>query len=104
KIDAVCEMLGITKRISHGSVGLKFGLIAEGRAHLYLHFGGRTNQWDTCGPEAILREAGGVITDINGEALRYNGSELHNLRGIVASNGVIHKRVLDAIATLIQVI
>jgi 3'(2'), 5'-bisphosphate nucleotidase len=100
KIDLICEMLGMTRRISHGSVGLKFGLIAEGRAHLYLHLGGRTNQWDTCGPEAILREAGGAVTDISGGDLKYNRTELHNLRGIVASNGVIHNRILDAIATL----
>jgi 3'(2'), 5'-bisphosphate nucleotidase len=100
KIDLICEQLGVTKRISHGSVGLKFGLIAEGRAHLYLHLGGRTNQWDTCGPEAILREAGGMITDIRGESLKYNRSELLNLRGIVASNGVIHNRVLETIAAL----
>jgi 3'(2'), 5'-bisphosphate nucleotidase len=102
KIDLICESLGINKRISHGSVGLKFGLIAEGRAHLYLHLGGRTNQWDTCGPEAILREAGGAVTDIRGEALKYNRSEVHNLRGIVASNGVLHNRILETIATLYE--
>jgi 3'(2'), 5'-bisphosphate nucleotidase len=100
RIDLICEKLGINKRISHGSVGLKFGLIAEGRAHLYIHLGGRTNQWDTCGPEAILREAGGAVTDIRGEALKYNRSELHNLRGIIASNSVIHNRILETIATL----
>jgi 3'(2'), 5'-bisphosphate nucleotidase len=99
-VDRICDKLGVTERIRHGSVGLKFGLIAEGRAHLYIHLGGRTNQWDTCGPEAILREAGGVITDIQGEPLEYNGSEIHNLRGIVASNGVIHDRILETIAAV----
>jgi 3'(2'), 5'-bisphosphate nucleotidase len=95
-VDRVCEKLSVTKRIQHGSVGLKFGLIAEGRAHLYVHTSGRTNQWDTCGPEAILREAGGVITDWNGEPMKYNRAEVRNLRGIVATNGAIHERVLEA--------
>jgi 3'(2'), 5'-bisphosphate nucleotidase len=96
KVDLVCEKLGVTQRIQHGSVGLKFGLIAEGRAHLYVHTSGRTNQWDTCGPEALLREAGGVITDWNGEPMRYNRPEVRNLHGIVATNGVIHERILEA--------
>ncbi|MCI0335954.1 MAG: 3'(2'),5'-bisphosphate nucleotidase CysQ [Acidobacteria bacterium] len=100
KVDLICEMLGVTQRLRHGSVGLKFGLIAEGRAHLYIHLGMRTNQWDTCGPEVILREAGGVITDITGKPLIYNRPELHNLGGIVASNGVIHDRILETIAAL----
>ena len=97
-VDRICSKLGVTQRIHHGSVGLKFGLIAEGRAHLYVHLGPRTNQWDTCGPEAILREAGGVVTDIKGEPLRYNHSEIRNLHGIVASNGMIHDRILETIA------
>jgi 3'(2'), 5'-bisphosphate nucleotidase len=96
KVDLVCEKLGVTKRIQHGSVGLKFGLIAEGRAHLYVHTSGRTNQWDTCGPEAILREAGGVITDWNGDPMKYNRTEIRNLHGIIATNGTIHERVLEA--------
>ncbi len=99
-VDRICERLGVTGRIRHGSVGLKFGLIAEGRAHLYVHLGSRTNQWDTCGPEAILREAGGMITDITGAPMRYNRSDVHNLKGIVASNGTIHDRIIDTIASV----
>jgi 3'(2'), 5'-bisphosphate nucleotidase len=99
-VDLICKRMGVTQQIRHGSVGLKFGLIAEGRAHFYIHLGGRTNQWDTCGPEAILREAGGRITDIVGEPLKYNQSEIHNLHGIVASNGAIHNQILETIAVV----
>lgn len=98
KVDLICARLGVTQRIHHGSVGLKFGLLAEGRAHLYVHLSGRTNQWDTCGPEAILREAGGVITDRYGDPLRYNDPEIRNLNGIIASTGVMHDRILETIA------
>ncbi len=92
------EKLGVTQQIQHGSVGLKFGLIAEGRAHLYVNTSSRTNQWDTCGPEAILREAGGVVTDWNGEPMRYNEPQVRNMRGIVATNGTIHERVIEVIS------
>lgn len=100
KADRVSERLGVTKRIRSGSVGLKFGLIADARAHLYVHPSGQTNQWDTCAPDAILRAAGGVVTDLYGESLRYNSPEVHNLTGIVASNGLRHLDILKAIAEL----
>lgn len=95
-VDRVRKRLGVGGSIRSGSVGLKFGLIAEGRAHLYIHPSGRTNQWDACGPEAILRAAGGVVTDTNGEPLRYNVPEIRNLRGILASNGTRHPELIAA--------
>ncbi|HEY8461088.1 MAG TPA: 3'(2'),5'-bisphosphate nucleotidase CysQ [Blastocatellia bacterium] len=98
KVKVIGEKLGVSKYIRHGSVGLKFGLIAEGRAHLYINTTSATSQWDTCAPEAILREAGGLVTDCNGGALVYNQPEVRNLRGIVASNGMIHDLALEVTA------
>src|SRR5439155_19155145 len=42
-------------------------------------------------------EAGGRMTDISNALLRYDTAEICNLNGIVATNGVIHDRVDDAI-------
>ncbi len=100
KVDRVLDRLGIKQKISSGSVGLKIGLIAENRAQVYTHLGSRTNLWDTCGPEAILRHAGGIVTDIHGEALRYDRSEIRNQRGVVASNNTLHEQIIEAIAAL----
>ena len=96
RVDAICDRLRIKNSIRTGSVGLKVGLICEGLAHLYIHAGNKTHLWDTCGPEAILREAGGHITDALNNPLRYTGREVRNLNGIVASNGVIHERAIRA--------
>ena len=101
KVYGISEKLGVSKYIQHGSVGLKFGLIAEGRAHLYINTTSRTSQWDTCAPEAILREAGGVVTDCHGEAFIYNRPEIRNLHGIVASNGMIHDLALEAVSEVL---
>jgi 3'(2'), 5'-bisphosphate nucleotidase len=98
RVDRICEHLGVGNQLKTGSVGLKFGLIAEGRANLYIHTTAQTNQWDTCGPEAILKAAGGTITDLRGEVLRYNKPEVRNLNGIVASNGTRHAEILEAVA------
>jgi 3'(2'), 5'-bisphosphate nucleotidase len=99
KVDRILERLGVVQKITSGSVGLKIGLIAENRAHIYLHLGSRTNMWDTCGPEAILREAGGVVTDNRGEALRYDRREIRNQNGVVASTGVIHEKIIETITS-----
>lgn len=49
-----------------------------------------TNSWDTVVGVHAIREAGGTVTDLNGNRWR------HDSRGLVASNGEIHDAVLDA--------
>ena len=68
--------------ISAGS-SLKFCLVADGTAHLYPRFG-PTMEWDVAAADAIVREAGGAVTDLAGHALRYNKPDLHNPWFVVA--------------------
>ncbi len=95
KVNAIKQRLGISQQIQSGSVGLKVGLLAEGHAHVYVHLGAKTNQWDTCAPQVILEAAGGRMTDRDGQPLQYNIAEIRNLNGVVASNGVLHERVIE---------
>jgi 3'(2'), 5'-bisphosphate nucleotidase len=97
RVDVVRQRLGVPQTLSSGSIGLKIGLLCEGDAHLYIHTSGKTFQWDTCAPEAILREAGGVMTDLFNNPLVYNSVELRNLNGVVASNGVVHEAIIEAL-------
>jgi 3'(2'), 5'-bisphosphate nucleotidase len=96
RVERIRERMRIPRFIQSGSVGLKVGLICEGLAHVYIHTGHRTHVWDTCAPEAILREAGGCMTDVSNSPLRYNTSEVRNLNGVIASNGLIHERAVRA--------
>lgn len=100
-VDRIRELLGVKGELRSGSVGLKLGLIADGRAHVYIHPGARTNQWDTCAPVVILREAGGCVTDTTGAPLSFNTVDVRNLCGIVASNGVRHEQILAAVAQVL---
>lgn len=95
RVRAIRERLRIPESILTGSVGLKVGLVCEGRAHVYVHPGPRTHLWDTCGPEAILVEAGGRMTDVSNAPLQYGSREVRNPNGIIATNGVIHDRVVQ---------
>jgi len=94
--------LGITDELALGSVGLKVAMIAQGSRDLYVYPGSQTKIWDSCGPEAILTAAGGMVTDSDGIPLRYTESALHNPRGVVASNGLVHRQAIDAVARLRQ--
>jgi 3'(2'), 5'-bisphosphate nucleotidase len=93
EVGAIQRTLGITNTISLGSMGLKVGLICEGQAHLYLQTSPHTSQWDTCAPDVILYEAGGRLTDLYNNPLRYNTAEVRNVHGVIASNGPIHDLV-----------
>ncbi|MBX5453091.1 MAG: 3'(2'),5'-bisphosphate nucleotidase CysQ [Acidobacteriia bacterium] len=57
-------------RIIHSGSALKFCRLAEGAADLYPRFG-RTMEWDTAGPQAVLEAAGGTVRLLDGSPLRY---------------------------------
>lgn len=101
RMDRVVQSFGVKQEVRRGSVGIKVGLIVEQQCDLYVHLSPRTKQWDTCAPEIILREAGGKLTDLFGEPLRYNSAEVQNRNGIVASNGVAHGQVIAALTPLL---
>jgi len=101
RMDKVVQKFGVKQEVRRGSVGIKVGLIVEQQCDLYVHLSPRTKQWDTCAPEIILQEAGGKLTDLFGRPLRYNSPEVQNRNGIVASNGVAHQEVIDALGPLL---
>lgn len=101
RMDRIVRTLGIEEEVRRDSVGIKVGLIVERQCDIYIHTSPRTKQWDTCAPEAILREAGGRFTDLFGGPMSYNSPEVQNLNGIIASNGAAHERVVELLAPLL---
>src|SRR5918994_6407726 len=101
RMDQVVKAFRVKQEIRRGSVGIKVGLIIEQQCDLYVHLSPRTKQWDTCAPEIILTEAGGTITDLFGKPLIYNQSELQNRNWVVASNGVVHDRIIQKLKPLL---
>jgi 3'(2'), 5'-bisphosphate nucleotidase len=56
---------------------LKFCLIAEGSADLYLR-NWPTMEWDTAAAQYVLEMAGGSVSDLEGNRLKYNKPVLRN--------------------------
>jgi 3'(2'), 5'-bisphosphate nucleotidase len=96
-VDRLVQRLGIRDEQASGSVGLKVGRIAEQDADLYVHMSPRSSRWDACGPEAILRAAGGRFTDVLGRPLDYRSAELRNVDGLLACNDAAYERVLEVV-------
>jgi 3'(2'), 5'-bisphosphate nucleotidase len=102
RMERVVNAIGFKEETRRGSVGVKIGLIAEQKADLYLHLSPSTKQWDTCAPEIILTEAGGQLTDLFGQPLRYNAARIDNQNGVVATNGAAHEIVIENLAPLLR--
>jgi 3'(2'), 5'-bisphosphate nucleotidase len=102
KISKIITEFGLKSEIQRGSVGLKVGLVAEAICDLYIHLSPRTKFWDTCGPQIILEEAGGVLTDLFGEKIGYGISDVQNHGGIVAANGAAHTAVIKKLRPILN--
>ncbi len=101
RMEALVGALGVRAEVRSHSVGIKVGLLVERQADLYIHLSPKTKQWDTCAPEAVLAEAGGCMTDVWGDPLRYNTPDVLNRHGLVASNGAAHEEVVARLRPLL---
>lgn len=80
--------------IPMSSGGLKIGLIAANQADVCVAFLPSISKWDTCAPQIILEEAGGIYTDGEGKLLDYRKEESHWESTLVASNGILQGKII----------
>lgn len=85
----------------------KYAAVARSDASIYLRLPTRADYreaiWDHAAGTLVTAEAGGAVTDIEGKPLDFScGRTLANNRGIVASNGSIHNRLLESIRAILS--
>jgi len=95
------------KIISMGSIGCKISSILRGESDLYLSLSdpqkGSPKDWDFAAPDAILKAAGGVITNLENEEIVYNKKNLDHGGLIIASNNKTnHKFICNQLKVLIE--
>ncbi len=95
--DRLEQLFDVKERIPESSVGIKLVLIAQGNADIHINTHFRANKWDTCAPQIILEEAGGRITNLHGLPLDYNQTENKWLNSFVASNGILHSKIVGKV-------
>jgi len=75
-----------------GSVAYKLAQVARGTCDLTFSLVPK-NEWDICAGALLVTEAGGQVTDLQGQPFRFNQPE--TLRaGLIATNGLLHEQVL----------
>jgi len=92
---------GIKDFIDRGS-SLKICQIAAGEGELNFNPSDKTFEWDICAADIILSEAGGRLTDANGQEFSYNKKDPGNKSGYAASNGVKHDFIISSLKELLK--
>lgn len=102
----IAEALGITESPVRMDSQAKYGIVSRGEASLYIRLPNpaypdyRECIWDHAAGMIVVQEAGGTVTDANGAPLNFlTGKRMHENRGIVATNGKLHQRVLKALVS-----
>ncbi len=90
-----------------GSIGCKIASILRGESDIYicLSISGKSSpkDWDFSAPEAILKTAGGEITNLENERLTYGKSNFQHGGIIVATNdNLAHQKVCSEIKEIIK--
>jgi 3'(2'), 5'-bisphosphate nucleotidase len=92
------QALGPANVIETYSAGIKLALVARGEADLYLNTYEAFHDWDICAGQVLVEEAGGRVSGLAGQELRYGLPGAWQRHGLLATNGLLHEAALAALA------
>lgn len=97
-VKRLLEGFSAAKAVQTYSAGIKLAQVARGETDLYLGDYLTLKDWDVCAGHILVVEAGGKVTSVDGEPIRYDGSgKSLRGRGILATNGPLHDAALDVL-------
>jgi len=101
------KKINFNEVIIMGSIGCKIASIVRGESDIYicLSMPGKSSpkDWDFAAPAAILKGAGGAITDLNNQELIYGKPRFEQGGIIVASNNhLTHQKICFEIKQIIK--
>jgi 3'(2'), 5'-bisphosphate nucleotidase len=104
QIDLFAQALGIQAEPVRMDSQAKYAVLAAGKGDLLLRLISASKPdykekiWDQAAGSLVVEEAGGRITDLNGQPLDFTaGRTLARNRGILASNDQLHEAALGAL-------
>ncbi|PID56202.1 3'(2'),5'-bisphosphate nucleotidase [candidate division KSB3 bacterium] len=101
----IAGILGISTPAYHIDSQCKYAVVAGGDASIYLRLtppGYYSCIWDHAAGVAVIREAGGNVTDVYGRTLDFSlGRRLFKNVGVVATNGHLHAAVIAAVQQIL---
>lgn len=105
----IAKDLGITAEPYRIDSQCKYAAVARGDAEVYLRLptrpGYREKIWDHAAGMIVVEEAGGTVTDVRGLPLDFSkGRQLEENRGVIATSGPFHERVVEVVGRHVQVV
>jgi len=82
------------------SAGVKLAQVARGEADVYVNHYPNFSDWDICAGHILVEEAGGRVTGLRGQEIRYGSPGAAQRLGLVASNGLLHDAVMERLRTV----
>ncbi len=83
-----------------GSVSYKLASVAAGRGDLNLSVQPK-NEWDVCAGDLLVREAGGLMLDLEGRVRSYNQLDPRIDGGLVAGNQALTSAMLELVGEVV---
>ena len=107
KLNLLVDKIKFKKTIKMGSIGCKIASILRGESDIYicLSLPGKSypKDWDFAAPAAILKAAGGAVTDLDNNDLIYNQINFEQKGIIIAtSNSYEHSSICKKIKEIIR--
>jgi len=104
----IAELLGVKNEPYRIDSQCKYAAVARGDASIYLRLPTRADYeekiWDHAAGWMVIKQAGGEVTDVRGQPLDFSlGRTLRNNVGVVATNGRLHVRVIDAVKQVLKI-
>jgi 3'(2'), 5'-bisphosphate nucleotidase len=80
------------------SAGIKLAQVARGAADIYLNTYENFHDWDIAAGHILVAEAGGTVTGLKGQTLRYGEEGAWQRYGLLGTNGSVHTAAVAALA------
>jgi 3'(2'), 5'-bisphosphate nucleotidase len=107
EIGQLATKLGVTTSPISMDSQVKYAVLAAGEGDVMLRLISRSRPdyrekiWDQAAGSIVVEEAGGRITDLDGESLDFSqGRTLAKNRGILATNGQLHNALLEGLRAI----
>ena len=107
QIDQLADWLGVQVEPVRMDSQAKYAVLAAGGGEVIIRLLSpdrldyREKIWDQAAGSIILEEAGGRLTDLTGKPLDFtHGRTLKENRGVLATNGLLHEKVLQGLAVI----
>ena len=106
-LNNLIQKINFKEVITMGSIGCKVASIVRGDSDIYICLSlpdkSSPKDWDFAAPQAILKAAGGAITNLDNQELSYGGLNYEQKGIIVASNNILtHKKLCLKIKELVK--